>query len=330
MNNLFPLLPLHNNSSIGDTTTTILVDECNSSTTGALEQARALKAPIAKSKTKGDIEDANFWEDHDRLFQRAREEWGKKHENIYRFDDNFISTYLNPDVKEAIEHKSIHRLKSLVQSSEKDGVYKIRRLFNEEFIQTFLEELEYQETSEIPMRRPNGMNRYGCILNELGFETFLKEFSDRLLKPIAHILFPHRVSVVHDLTTEYGFVVKYHPNTSDINLTEHADASAITVNTCLIPSSEEDSAPLYFKNVREIGESEAATVAVATNVTLDTPGDVVFHLGQHIHGVSDVSSARSNMIIWMMGDYGYVRVAPYESYEIDTNQAIFQSMYGWN
>jgi len=289
----------------------------------ALKEARALDVPRTISTTHGDIENADFWDDNDELLQQARKEWGKEHVGLYRFDEEFISEFLDPKVKEALEQKSTARMKSVVRTTEKEGVFKIK-MFNEKFVDSILDELSFQEKSKIPMRRPNGMNRYGCILNELGFEEFLKGLSDRLLKPIAQILFSRRVSV-QDLTTEYGFVVQYHP-ASDVNLAEHADASAITANICLLPSKED--APLFFKNVREIGETTHDVEPV--KVALDIPGEVVFHLGQHIHGVSNVTSSRSNMVVWLMGDYGYVRVAPYDEHEILANQLSFEKNYGWN
>ena len=45
----------------------------------------------------------------------------------------------------------------------------------------------------IPMRRPNGMNRYGAILEELGFDALLGRLVDVYVRPMAQMLFPNLV-----------------------------------------------------------------------------------------------------------------------------------------
>ena len=44
------------------------------------------------------------------------------------------------------------------------------------------------------MRRPNGMNRFGMILSELGFGGLLRELSERLVAPLGVQLFPEWVA----------------------------------------------------------------------------------------------------------------------------------------
>eukprot|EP00959_Pyramimonas_sp_CCMP1952_P287985 6022304-Pyramimonas_sp.AAC.1 len=39
--------------------------------------------------------------------------------------------------------------------------------FTEEFCDALLAEIDHLEASGIPLRRPNGMNRYGAILSQL-------------------------------------------------------------------------------------------------------------------------------------------------------------------
>lgn len=291
--------------------------------TTALSRAQSLQAPLVQSVYAGEAENLDFWEEHNDLLQQARREWGRKHPALYTWNDEFVDRFLDSRVGDALRSKSVSKLKALFEPTEKQGVHKTQ-LFNPEFVDLFLDELAYQEESQIPMRRPNGMNRYGCILDEVGFGDLVKDLSSHLLRPMAHILFSNRVAV-EDLSQHYGFVVQYHPD-ADVNLAEHADASAITINICLQPSQEYS--PLYFKNVRELYFADEQDVK-PTNVTLDAPGVAAIHLGQHIHGVSNVTSARSNMVVWLQGDYGYVRVAPYEKHEVAVNEAAWMSRHGW-
>ena len=51
-------------------------------------------------------------------------------------------------------------------------------------------------------------------------------------------------------------------------------------------------------------------------VRLSNPGMALLHLGQHKHGVTNVKGERTQLVIWMYGKDGYVRVKPYNEYEI--------------
>ena len=292
--------------------------------TPTVAKARSLKAPEAAAHQGGEMEGVEFWAEYDGLLKEARKEWGRKHEILYELSEEFMHRFLDPSILDAIKGRSIGKLKALVQQSEKNGVYKFQ-LFTSQFVDLFLEELAYQESSKIPMRRPNGMNRHGCLLSQLGFDIMLKALSDLVLRPLTQIMFPNHIAA-GDISSEYGFVVHYHPN-ADVNLTEHADASTATINVCL--RADLGNAPLYFKNLRGLGYLDNHDVA-PTNVTLDTPGMAVIHLGQHLHGVYNVKSARSNMVVWLMGNNDYVRVAPYGEFEAVANSVEWKKMSGWS
>lgn len=297
--------------------------ECAVVSTSALTRAQGLGAPQVASTSGGEMEGVDFWAEHNDLLKEARTEWGRKHPILYEINDEFMNRFLDPRISNAIRRKSIGMLQALFHTTEKKGVYTIQ-VFTNDFVSLFLDELAYQEASRIPMRRPNGMNRYGCLLSQVGFDNFVAALSDLVFRPMAHVMFPNRVAE-GDISSDYGFVVQYHPD-ADTNLAEHADASTVTINVCLQPTTE--AAPLYFKSVRGIGDAD--TDIAPTNVSLATPGMAVVHLGQHVHGVYNVTEARSNMVVWLMGDNDYVRVAPYNEYEVVVNSAEWRSNSGWN
>ena len=54
------------------------------------------------------------------------------------------------------------------------GVFATDFLFTERFRSEFLDELDSINASGIPTRRPNGMNRYGVILDEVGFKKMME------------------------------------------------------------------------------------------------------------------------------------------------------------
>ena len=195
-----------------------------------ITKARSLKAPEAAVHQGGEMEGIEFWAENDELLMEAREEWGHKHEILYELNKEFMHRFLDPRILDAIEGRSIRKLEALIQQSEKNGVYKFQ-LFTSEFVDLFLEELAYQESSKIPMRRPNGMNRHGCLLSQLGFDIMLKALSDLVLRPLVHIMFPNHIAA-KDISSEYGFVVQYHPN-ADAN---HVQRCIHCDDKCLPPS----------------------------------------------------------------------------------------------
>lgn len=44
----------------------------------------------------------------------------------------------------------------------------------------------------VSMTRPNSMNRYGAILNELGFKKSMDFLMEDLISPLASVLFPSK------------------------------------------------------------------------------------------------------------------------------------------
>ena len=51
------------------------------------------------------------------------------------------------------------------------------------FLSEFLSEVDSINASGIPTRRPNGMNRYGVILGEVGFEKMFEARNDFEIHP---------------------------------------------------------------------------------------------------------------------------------------------------
>jgi len=300
------------------------------SSTTALERARALAAPEAELVYGGEYEHGEWWEEHESLLKEAREEWGRKHPELYEpFGNNekrsdFEDRFLDPSLVRAIRTRNKDAFANLFASADDvPSVYKFR-LFTPEFARLLLDEFDHHEQSGIPRRRPNGMNRHGAIMSELGFSDAMKSLVQHYLVHAARCLFPEYVGP-DDLAENYAFTVRYRPG-EDVKLAEHADASTVTVNVCLQPASgTEGHKFLYFKEQRTLGKRlEAQSSKNATFVDLSEPGQALVHLGQHVHGVSKIDDsdaftadgARSQLVVWMFGQGGYVRVAPYEPGEI--------------
>ena len=281
-----------------------------------LSQARALKPPEPRLQYGGESEDNEWWDRHELLIRRAREQWGRKHKELYEGD---LDQFIDPDLVRAIESRDKELFAALFKPTDAPSVFTFR-LFTREYTELLLDELRYHDESGIPIRRPNGMNRYGAILSELNLS--FDSLAEKYLVQAARQLFPQNIGP-SDLKQNYAFTVRYQPG-DDTSLSEHADASAVTVNVCLHPSSE--SKVVYFKGHRD--KSHLMNDEAEFYVDFAEPGHALIHLGQNVHGVSPISSFRSQLIIWMFGEHGYVRTAPYATDEVSE----FARKYGefWN
>jgi len=70
-----------------------------------------------------------------------------------------------------------------------DGVYSFP-LFNREFCDLIIKESEDYVSSGLPQPRPNSMNNYGLVINSIGMEALIDIVQEKILQPIASVLFP--------------------------------------------------------------------------------------------------------------------------------------------
>uniref|UniRef100_A0A7S3K389 Fe2OG dioxygenase domain-containing protein n=1 Tax=Aureoumbra lagunensis TaxID=44058 RepID=A0A7S3K389_9STRA len=285
----------------------------------ALSLVRRLEAPRALVERGGDVEGVEFWEEYADLLDEARQEFGCKHQRVYTpsFDDCFV-----PEIVEALENNDVD-LRKLVKPTTVNGVYALR-LLNDEFIADLIDEFEHLRSSGIPLRRPNGMNRHGCILSHLGFqEGFLNSTLAPVLRKLGLALYPKALRA-EDLNGEvYGFSVRYEAiSGGDIQLAEHADGSALTFNLCLGGGkSSFDGGHLLFRGVRF--HEEDAHLQQQQAIPHE-PGVALIHLGQHLHAAATLQSGiRENLVLWLTGKHGYVRIAPYADEESDDMGRVF-------
>jgi hypothetical protein len=58
------------------------------------------------------------------------------------------------------------------------------------FCERFLEETDNYLASGLPIRRPNSMNNYGLIVNEIGLEPSITHFQQNYILSVAKLLYP--------------------------------------------------------------------------------------------------------------------------------------------
>lgn len=311
----------------GGTHATTGAAACAAAPATALQLARTLSAPVASMIKNGEFEGGDFWADHEELLRAAWKEVPRLHPVLYSFDEAFEESYITEVFRDAVAQARADGDEAAVMAlfhevaAGSPGVMASDKLFTGAFLRDMREELEYLSSVGIPMRRPNGMNRYGSILDELGFEAMLTGLVDKYIRPLAELFFPDVVGV-GDVEEHYAFSVRYAEG-EDVDLQKHRDASVVTLNLCL-GVEWEGGALRFFGDGPRLGYHLASWVSprereqAATDeksfedeVTF-TPGMVVFHRGQHQHQALElVSGVRTNLILWLFGEHGVVRVAPY-------------------
>uniref|UniRef100_UPI0037E8B57F 2-oxoglutarate and iron-dependent oxygenase domain-containing protein 2 isoform X3 n=1 Tax=Semicossyphus pulcher TaxID=241346 RepID=UPI0037E8B57F len=204
-------------------------------------------------------------------------------------------SYLAPKFRQIVEHCrsrdiSEERLLDVVVEEAAARVYRFP-VFEKSFCEQLLEELEHFEQSSAPKGRPNTMNQYGILLNEMGFdEGFITPFREHYLQPLASLLFPDCGGSCLD--SHKAFVVKYDLN-EDLDLSYHYDNAEVTLNVSLGKDFTEGN--LYFGDMKQVPLGESECSEVEHRVT-----EGLLHRGQHMHGALPISTGqRWNLIIWM-------------------------------
>lgn len=266
----------------------------------------------------------------------------------------WISPSLSKSITKTFANPSIPNediVKSLWSNTYKDannemqslpqGVYSTT-LLTPEGISMLRLLLHQSSQSGIPARRPNDMNRNGYILDRkvngalpvTPLLDFVEHIIDAIARPVGRMLFEEYIGCGDDIEY-FAFTIRYDGNEEsnegsaiprDVELNEHRDASVITMNINLNLEEETYSgSDVYF---REFPYSNTNTEETAntTSFVKFTPGMAILHLGAHRHGSlpiystnsnshDNTSGTRYNLVIWLFGKDGDVRIAPYSSEE---------------
>ncbi|XP_005746113.1 2-oxoglutarate and iron-dependent oxygenase domain-containing protein 2 [Pundamilia nyererei] len=213
------------------------------------------------------------------------------HPHVYHLQES----YLTSEFKQIVEYcqsdsATEEGLLGLLEEQVAPRVYRFP-LFDKSFCEDLMEELKHFEQSAAPKGRPNTMNQYGILLNELSFdEHFITPLREQYLLPLTSLLYPDCGGCCLD--SHKAFVVKYDMN-EDLDLSYHYDNAEVTLNVSL--GKEFTEGNLYFGDMRQVPVSETECSEVEHRVT-----EGLLHRGQHMHGALPISSGqRWNLIIWM-------------------------------
>lgn len=272
--------------------------------------AEAVLPHIPLATVNGEFEGAEYWEEKGLELRKAWEKVSPLHPELYHFDSLFITQYLSPEFVILGEQlRGGHTNETALRTFFEEvipGVWLSPRLFSPLFSEHLVEELTHLEETNIPIRRPNGMNRHGAILESVdgGIVSLAPALNDLIqwyLRPITETLLPEVVGQ-GDADDHFAFTIRYKLE-EDVSLSEHRDASVATINLCLGKKGFEGG-QLYFVPNASQPSSRSSFQHV--------PGSAVIHRGSLRHGSEPlVSGERTNLIIWLFGQNGDVRFADY-------------------
>mmetsp|Transcript_714 Transcript_714/g.1494 ORF Transcript_714/g.1494 Transcript_714/m.1494 type:complete len:511 (+) Transcript_714:83-1615(+) len=209
-----------------------------------------------------------------------------KHPDLFLTPALWKDEWFAPDFLKAMEENSEDAWRALVLEELPGEVFSFQ-MFTDEFCDKFVEEIFNFYASGLPARRPNSMNNYGIILNEIGLEPMI-DLLQRKLQPLGDLYFP---GAGNGWDGHHCFIVRYREN-EDLGLDMHTDDSDVTFNVCL--GLEFKGAGLQF-----CGHMGAANHRKHTYTYMHSKGRCVFHLGRKRHGADDISEGeRLNMILW--------------------------------
>ncbi|KZS07537.1 2-oxoglutarate and iron-dependent oxygenase domain-containing protein 2 [Daphnia magna] len=207
------------------------------------------------------------------------------HPDIFELKDEF----LHPDVLDLLHYvkeKSIDKAAlGIPYRTHGVDVFSFP-IFSLEFCNRLVSEIDHFNETSMPKGRPNSMNNYGVLLDELGLnEGLLTPLRKKYLEPISQFLFPEEKGMEFD--SHKVFTVNYEEN-KDTELAFHFDNSEVTLNVCLLENCEGGElffgAPGSDKGFGYIHEA----------------GMAVIHRGSALHCVLPLLSGRRvNLVMWM-------------------------------
>jgi len=208
------------------------------------------------------------------------------HPELFEARTSFPRQWLAPSFAAALAEASDRALTDLVRAEVPDAVHSLD-LFTPTFCTMLLDEFTHYEASGLPARRPNSMNSYGLVVNDIGLRPLLDELVKALL-PLTSVLFPVEGS---HFDAHHSFMVRYKRG-EDTSLDMHHDDSEVTLNICL--GKAFTGATLSFCGAygADVHRRHVCTYS-------HERGRAVVHRGAHRHGADELESGeRVSLIIW--------------------------------
>jgi hypothetical protein len=238
---------------------------------------------------------SNFASDSSTVLKYKK--YGRRHKSLFGIGLVNESQMLDPSLREVLAEARTQQSRELARekllgsglvTEVVNGLVFSFRALSISFCELLMEEIRHFYASKLPARRPNSMNNYGIILNEIGLETVAFMLQDAIIQPMAAILLPQAGS---ELESHHSFTIRYKGG-EDTHLDVHTDDSDITFNVNMF--GDYTGAPLVFCGINGAPDHRLFQTAYQHKL-----GYAVLHLGRHRHGAEDITSGeRMNLVVW--------------------------------
>jgi len=151
-----------------------------------------------------------------------------------------------------------------------------------------MDEVTNYDNSNLPKHRPNSMNNYGVVLNNIGMEPLFDLLLD-IVRPLTKELYGQFGG--DSLDHHHTFIVQYKVG-KDLSLDMHTDDSEVTFNVNI--HDEFEGSSLNFCGMH--GQVDLRKHKLAYH---HKKGRAVVHAGTQRHGAADITEGeRNNLIFW--------------------------------
>lgn len=227
--------------------------------------------------------------------QKRMEYIAKNYQPMHRQVYHLKPEFLHPKLREVCQALRSQRpeaekeLRAFVQEKGPGGIYRFP-LFQQSFCELLHEEVKHFNQSTMPKARPNSMNQYGILLEELGlYPGLLNPLLKEYLQPMARVLFPDAAG--DTLDHHRSFIVEYQMD-KDRELAYHYDDAEVTLNVCI--GGNFDGGELLFGKLKSSKGPDFERYPVAHQV-----GMGLLHRGTHRHEAIPIEDGeRYNLIMW--------------------------------
>lgn len=210
----------------------------------------------------------------------------RKHPELFDVSAGWLEEWFDPDFVRAVHTNTPEAWSSIVTEHLPGAVFSCK-MMSDKFCDMLIEEVDHFATTGLPARRPNSMNNYGIILNEIGWKPMVDILQDNVLARISARTWPQ----IAPFDGHHTFIVRYKEG-EDLGLDMHTDDSDVTYNLCL--GKEFSGAGLTFCGM--MGDPNHRKHSYTFQ---HERGRVMWHLGRQRHGADDIQSGeRLNLIIW--------------------------------
>lgn len=210
---------------------------------------------------------------------------GKQKDNFGHLDSKWIHNDLSNILNKLKNGKRPIQIIELIE--EAPEVYSFNCM-TPVFCKYLLNTVSDIEKSGKKIRRPNSMNNYGVVLNEVGLRAIMDEIQKLIVQPLSKIIFP---GIGDTLNDHHSFTVRYKAG-EDKSLDMHTDDSHVTFNLCL--GENFTGSTLHF-----CGNLNSQDHRKHSHTYIHEVGRAVMHLGNRRHGADNIESGvRTNLVMW--------------------------------